>query len=187
MAPLVELITHSATVNHGGGLRKERERVYANPCYWLQAGSRHLPAQPVKTEVSSPKETVPLVLPEIAHQPVPRHYPAIDALAAVADDGSLLLSIVHRGTSSPIRVAVELGGFHAGAKADLYVLSADVPWAANTLKSPEAVKPRETTAEIREGKLLLDVKPFSWYRVRISTRWSRSMNFRSSLCPSKSS
>src|ERR1043166_2183684 len=33
----VELVTHSAIVNHGGGLRKEHERVYANPCHYAQA------------------------------------------------------------------------------------------------------------------------------------------------------
>lgn len=37
LAPFVEMITHSAVVNHGGGLRKEHERVYANPCYYAQA------------------------------------------------------------------------------------------------------------------------------------------------------
>jgi alpha-L-arabinofuranosidase len=98
---------------------------------------------------------------------VPRRYAAIDAMAAVADDGTLLLSIIHRGTSGPIRVAIELGSFHAERKADLYLLSADVPWAANTLRSPETVKPRESTAEIRHGKLTLDLKPFTWCRARI--------------------
>jgi alpha-N-arabinofuranosidase len=31
---LVELVTHSAMLNHGGGLRKERGVVYANPVWW---------------------------------------------------------------------------------------------------------------------------------------------------------
>ncbi len=136
-------MTHSATVNHGGGLRKERERVYANPCYWSQAGfSAFAGARPVRIEVTSPDETAPLVLPGIKGQPAPRGYAAIDALAALADSGSLLISIVHRGSSGPIRTVVDLGKFPAGPKADLYLLSADVPWAANTLRSPEAVKPR---------------------------------------------
>ena len=52
LAPLVEMVTHSATVNHGGGLRKERERVYANPCHWSQAGfAAFAGARPVKIEV----------------------------------------------------------------------------------------------------------------------------------------
>jgi len=168
LAPFVELITHSATVNHGGGLRKERERVYSNPCYWSQAGFAEFAGTwPVKIEVTSPEEPTALVLPPLSHQSAPRRYAVIDALAAVADDGTLLLSIIHRGTSGAIRVAVELGTFHAGPKADLYLLSADVPWAANTLRLPETVKPQESTTEVHNGKLILDLKPFSLCRVRI--------------------
>ena len=168
LAPLVELITHSATVNHGGGLRKEHERVYANPCYWSQAGfAAFAGAQPVKIEVASPQETAPLVLPAMANQSTLRRYAAIDAVAAVAADDTLWLSIIHRGTSGPIRVAIELGTFHAGPQADLYQLSADVPWAANTLRLPETVKPQESTAEIRDGKLILDLKPFTWCRAHV--------------------
>jgi alpha-N-arabinofuranosidase len=168
LAPLVEMATHSATVNHGGGLRKERERVYANPCHWAQAGfAAFASTRPVKIEVTSPEETAPLVLPAMADHSVLRRYAAIDAMAAVADDETLWLSIIHRGTSEPIHVAVEFGPFHAAAKADLYLLSADVPWAANTLRSPETVKPQESTIEIHDGKLILDLKPFTWCRVRL--------------------
>jgi alpha-N-arabinofuranosidase len=168
LAPFVEMVTHSATVNHGGGLRKERERVYANPCHWSQAGfAAFAGARPVRIEVTSPDEAAPFVLPGIKGQPAPHRYAAIDSLAALSESGSLLVSIVHRGSAGPIRVAVELGSFPAGPKADLYVLSADVPWAANTLQSPGAVKPRESTADIRDGKLLLDLKPFTWCRVQV--------------------
>ena len=168
LAPLVEMVTHSATVNHGGGLRKERERVYANPCHWSQAGfAAFAGARPVKIEVTSPEEAAPLVLPAMVNQSVLRHYAAIDAAAAVADDGTLWLSIIHRGTSGPIRVTVELGTFHAAPKADLYLLSADVPWAANTIRLPETVKPQESTIEIRDDKLILILKPFTWCRVRV--------------------
>ena len=85
-APLVELITHSATVNHGGGLRKERERVYANPCYWLQAGFAAFAGAAGQDRSKFAGRDRSAGLARIAHQPVPRHYPAIDALAAVADD-----------------------------------------------------------------------------------------------------
>ena len=120
LAPLVEVITHSATVNHGGGLLKEREWVYANPCYWSQAGfAAFAGARPVKIEVTSPEETTPLVLPGMASQPFGHRYATIDALAAVADGETLWLSVVHRGTSSPIRLTVDLGTFQAGPKADL--------------------------------------------------------------------
>jgi alpha-N-arabinofuranosidase len=34
MGDFVEMFTHSATVNHGGGLEKRKERVWADPCYY---------------------------------------------------------------------------------------------------------------------------------------------------------
>ncbi|MFH1569212.1 MAG: alpha-N-arabinofuranosidase, partial [Gemmatimonadota bacterium] len=37
LGDFVELLTHSAAVNHGGGLRKQRERVWANPVHWAHA------------------------------------------------------------------------------------------------------------------------------------------------------
>jgi alpha-N-arabinofuranosidase len=168
MAPFVEMITHSATVNHGGGLRKERERVYANPCHWAQAGfAAFSGARPVGVEVASPKETAPLVLPELKNAAPQAAFEAIDALAAVADDGTLLLSIVHRGSAGPLRVTVTLEDFAAGPKAEVYSLTADVPWAANSLQSPDAVRPKDSTVEVRGGKLALELKPYTWVRVRI--------------------
>ena len=60
LAPFVEMVTHSATVNHGGGLRKEHERVYANPCYYAQAAfHRFLGATPVATELDAPESSRP--------------------------------------------------------------------------------------------------------------------------------
>jgi alpha-N-arabinofuranosidase len=83
MAPFVEMITHSATVNHGGGLRKERERVFANPCHWAQAGFAALAgARPVAIEVRSNKETAPMVLPKLRSAVTQCSYDEIDALAA---------------------------------------------------------------------------------------------------------
>ena len=37
LSPFFELITHSGTVNHGGGLKKHHEHVYANPCHYAQS------------------------------------------------------------------------------------------------------------------------------------------------------
>ena len=66
LAPFVELVTHSAIVNHGGGLRKEHERVYANPCHYAQAAfAAFAGARPVQVELESAVERAPLVLPEL--------------------------------------------------------------------------------------------------------------------------
>lgn len=166
--PFVSLVTHSATVNHGGGLRKERERVYPNPCHHAQAGfAAFQGARPVPVEVTAPVEAAPLVLPDLKAATSGCRYEALDALAARTGDGGLLLSLVHRGSSGPLRVAVRINDFAAGPRAAVRVLSADVPWAANTRAAPEAVRPREQTAEVRDGRLSLELAPYSWALVRI--------------------
>jgi alpha-N-arabinofuranosidase len=168
LGPFVEMVTHSATVNHGGGLRKERERVYANPCYYAQATFAELAgATPVEVDLESPAEEAPLVLPDLKNAASECRYRAIDALAALRADGDLVLSIVHRGTAGPIRLSVDVEDFKAAPRAEIRTLSADVPWAANTLEHPETIKPRDSTVEVRENKLTLQVQPFTVMRIRM--------------------
>src|SRR5262249_33679028 len=57
LAPFVEMITQSATINHGGGLRKEHERVYAQPAHYVQSAfAAFAGATPVLTEIESAVE-----------------------------------------------------------------------------------------------------------------------------------
>ena len=170
LAPFVEMVTHSATVNHGGGLRKQRERVYANPCHHAQAAfAAFAGATPVAVTLETPMERAPRVLPDLASTAKDAKevaFGAVDALAALAADGSLLVSLVHRGTSGPIRVAIELRDFAPAARADVRTLAADAPWSANSLDAPEAVKPVDSTAEVRGARVEVDLKPYTVTRLR---------------------
>ncbi len=168
LAPFVELITHSAVVNHGGGLRKERERVYANPCYYAQADFAALAnATPVTAELECASEPAPRVLPDLRGATSAARFSAVDALAALAPDGSLLLSLVHRGTQGPVKLEVELSDFNAAASAAVRTLAADAPWTGNTLEHPDAVKPVDSTAAVHDGKLELELPPYTVMCVRI--------------------
>ncbi len=177
LAPFVEMVTHSAIVNHGGGLRKERERVYANPCYYAQSAFAELAgATPVVTEIAAAREHAPRVLPDLKNATPEAPFSAadtlatvrvVDALAALANDNTLLLSIVHRGTAGPIHLTVQLADFQPGATAAVRTLCAAVPWAANSLEKPDAVQPVDSTVAVRDGKLELDLLPYSVLRVRV--------------------
>jgi alpha-L-arabinofuranosidase len=167
LAPFAEMVTHSATVNHGGGLRKEHERVYANPCHYAQAAfAAFAGARSVALTLETPMAKPPRVLGDMKNQPEAA-FGAVDALAALATDGSLLISLVHRGTAGAIRLSVALDGFSAAERAEVRTLAADVPWAANSLKAPEAVKPTDSTVAVRGGQCEIELKPFSVVRVRI--------------------
>ncbi len=169
LAPFVEMVTHSATVNHGGGLRKVRERVFANPCHYSQAMFAPFnEATPVGVELSSGCERLPRALPDINRAGVElEDVPTIDAVAAVRTDGALLISVVHRGAVGPVALAVDLEGFRPGASAEVQTLSADVPWARNTLAEPDSVVPQVSHSPISGRTLSLQVPLYSVTVIRI--------------------
>jgi len=168
LAPFVELVTHSATVNHGGGLSKQRERVFAQPCYYAQAAfSAFAGAAPVAAELNCPNEKAPFVLPDIASAGPDFSYPRVGALAAIAKDRSLLISLVHRGTQSPIDLNISLGSFKPGGAAEIWSLSATAPWLANTLQSPTAVAPTTSTETPVQNAFWVTLRPYTVLRIRI--------------------
>ncbi len=166
LAPFVNMVTHSATVNHGGGLRKDRERVYANPCHYAQAMfAAFADAVPVKIELRSQTQTAPLVLPDLKNVTSSCSYQMIDALAAKSQDRNLLISVVHRGTSESIALEIVIKDSAYTGPVEIQTLTADVPWAANTLEEPEAITPATTTAIIENGKMQISIKPYTVLRI----------------------
>ncbi len=168
LAPFIDLVTHSAVVNHGGGLRKQRERVYANPCYFAQSAfSAFAGATPVAVEIEAAPWEAPRVLPDLRRATPRVSCLEIDAFAALDASGAVLLSVVQRGTSGPVHTSIEVPGFAAAEEAEVRLLSGDSPSASNTLEAPEAVHPVDLTLPVRQGQLSLDLPPYSVARVRI--------------------
>jgi alpha-N-arabinofuranosidase len=169
LAPFVNMVTHSATVNHGGGLRKDRERVYANPCHYAQSMfAAFADAVPVKIELASPTQTAPLVLPDLRNVTSTCSYKTIDALAAKSKDGNMLILLVHRGTSDPVDLEIIIKDSAYTGRAEIQTLSANVPWAVNTLENPQAIIPVNTTAKIENGKMLITTKPYTVLKITAS-------------------
>jgi alpha-L-arabinofuranosidase len=169
LQPFVEMVTHSATVNHGGGLRKERERVYANPCYYANLlFAEFADSTPVKTELSTPQEQAPLKLPDIKRAGGDPEFGVVDAVAAVSVRGILLVSLVNRGTGGPVRTKLNIDGFVLGGKAVVRTVSGEHPWDANTLEYPRRVEIRDSEAEARGGTMSLELPPFSVVQVGLS-------------------
>ncbi len=167
LQPFVEMVTHSATVNHGGGLRKERERVYANPCHYANMMfSEFAEARPVKSELQVASERAPLVLPDIRNDAGDRSFPLVGALAALTKENDLLVSAVNRGTAGDIKLTIHLDGFRA-EKAELVVLTATEPWAVNSLAHPESVHPVRAEATVRENACTLVLPRCSVVKARL--------------------
>jgi len=167
LAPFVEMVTHSATVNHGGGLRKSRERVFANPCHYAQAMfADFAEAVPVAIKLEAPEEEAPLVLGDLRNVSRPCTYKAVDAIAALDADGNLLISIVHRGTSEPVKLDITLNGFAPDPVAVMKTLVADVPWKANTPEDPQAIEPTSVAVTPNRWRSLT-LPPYSFTIMRI--------------------
>lgn len=168
LGPFVDMITHSATVNHGGGLRKERERLYVNPCHYAQSiWTVFAGATPVQVHIKCSAEKAPCVLPDLRRVVSDCSFGIVDALAAIADDGSILISLVNRGATSPVRVTIEFDGFAPGNKALVTRLEGEHPWSGNSLENPDAVAPRVVDHPVKGGHLELQLAPFGITVLRI--------------------
>ena len=171
LAPFVEMVTHSATVNHGGGLRKSRERVYANPCHYAQSMfAAFAGSTPVETELTCPAVHAPLVLPDLRNTGRNWTGKALDVLAARGPDGSLLLSLVHKGTDRPLDLKIDLRDFQPRGTVQIQTLCAEAPWATNTLEAPTTITPTTRTEQLTGTERWLRLPCYSFMVVRIGGR-----------------
>ncbi|QLH78450.1 alpha-N-arabinofuranosidase [Halosimplex rubrum] len=162
---LVEMITHSATVNHGGGLQKERERVWADPCYYGHAmGAPLWGGTPVGVELECATISTEYTFREI--DPV-EDVPALDVMAVLSpDESSLTLMIVNCASrGEPVSLSVDTGAFNAAAEVDRVTLSAETMHAENTRDEPERVTPESSTVTLSDDDPTVTIEPYSLTRL----------------------
>lgn len=108
LGSLVEMVTHSALVNHGGGLRKEREIVYANPVYYARKMySTQSGTIPVRIHVRCP-----MYKSSGRYSPANADVPYMDAVAMVNEEGSELnLILTNRHPRDAMNTHINLSGF----------------------------------------------------------------------------
>jgi alpha-L-arabinofuranosidase len=154
LGDFVELFTHSATVNHGGGLHKGRERVWADPVHHAHAMSAALfGATPVAVALQCAAYSTRATFGFI---PPLTNVPALDVLAALSPDrAALVLMLVHRcATVGPINLVVNLANFRAAPEAEVVTLAADTPYALNSLSQPELIRPCRSLVLVERGRTL---------------------------------
>ncbi|HAK97681.1 MAG TPA: hypothetical protein DCM87_22510 [Planctomycetes bacterium] len=147
---MVELITHSALVNHGGGLRKWREIVFANPVhcasslYSLQTGTI-----PVGLRVACPMfESTGKYLPAV------KDVPYLDAAALIdADGAAVTLIVTNRHPEEALAASVAIANFNAAPEAAVRTIGGASYMAVNTWEDPENVRIVESAAAIAGGRV----------------------------------
>jgi alpha-N-arabinofuranosidase len=168
----VELLTHSATVNHGGGLRKERERVYANPVHYAHAlGHAVAGGTPVAVRLACATFSTQHAF---GHIPPLHEVPVIDAMAVISVTGSLVLTLVHRsGDCGPLDLTIDLDSFRAQNRAAIITLAGQTWFDRNTREAPEKITPRRTQITLgAETQLVLTLPPFSITQITLKEAMS---------------
>lgn len=161
-----ELITHTGAVNHGGGLQKQKECVWADPCHYSHAmGAALFGKTPIGVDVACDTISVDASYDEFD---VDVEYPILDAVAGV-DGDDLALVVVHRGSGvGDVETRLDLGGAVAADSARVTTLAADSMAAENTLEDPERVIPETTTACVDDDTLQLTVPEYGLVQVTVS-------------------
>jgi alpha-N-arabinofuranosidase len=169
MEGTVELLTHSATVNHGGGLHKARERVWASPVHYAHAMAASMAGgTPLKVKAACDTYATTHVFGQI---PPLQDVPVLDAMAALSADGErLTVTLVNRSATEPVEVRVAIEDLAVGAEAELVCLSGGTMYDQNTLEEPERIVPQASTVQVERGteghpEVRLPVAPFSLLRL----------------------
>ncbi|XVH33089.1 alpha-L-arabinofuranosidase C-terminal domain-containing protein (plasmid) [Haloferacaceae archaeon DSL9] len=165
LGSFVEMLTHSATVNHGGGLQKKRERTWPDPAHY---GHQLLAAlgggTPIGIDVRCDVTHTEHSFGDIR---------AIDAMTvidavAVEQNDSVVLTVVNRSRGDkPVGLTVDVSAIAAGETATLTTLSADEMDAENTYDEPNRVSPESSTASVRDGEIAITIPSYSLTRLNI--------------------
>ena len=155
----VELITRSALVNHGAGLRKDREFVYANPVYYAnRLYSKQSGRWPVRLRVTGP---------QFRHEGLPT-LPAVedasylDAIALLSDDGKELnLLVTNRHPSEALETKIALDGYAAQSKVLVRDVTGPDFMADNSFNKPDNIIIKVRNAESRQDGLTYSFPPCS--------------------------
>jgi len=148
LGDLVELITHTAVMNHGGGLRKHREFVWKNPVQLAHEMYIHLAERiPVGLTVTSPTFSVSALY----DLPAVEKAAYLDAVAVVHAAGTeLSLMVTNRHPDTALTTDIVLHDFASRGTVTVHTLAGDSPTAQNSFEQPEAVRIVKST--VRAGK-----------------------------------
>ncbi|OIP05717.1 MAG: hypothetical protein AUJ96_10255 [Armatimonadetes bacterium CG2_30_66_41] len=162
---VVELVTHSALVNHGGGLRKEREFVYPNPVHWCH----YLYA----TQDCDRLAPVTLACPGYDSPGAPsidaaKNVPYLDCLALTDAEGKkLTVFLVNRHPTTGFDVRLHVAGRPETEEAHVQTLTGDSYMAANDREHPNRVALASSAVVVEHGDATVRCPAHSLVRVSL--------------------
>jgi len=158
LGSLVEMVTHSALVNHGGGLRKQQEIVFANPVYYARKlYSTQSGTIPVRINVRCPTYKS-----SGRYSPKGKDVPYLDAVALMDDsDSKLNLIITNRHPREAINTNISLHDFAPTGDVSIQTHTADSYMSRNGLDRPDEIGLEESSLRIDGTELSYSVPAHS--------------------------
>lgn len=137
---IVDIFTHSAILNHGGNMIKERGLVCVSPVYYALQELRKLSgARPASFILDCPFSDVPEWQPEWAGAE-PQKFPLVDIMPLVKD-GGLHIIIINRSPDKAMDMTFNISGGDYKKNYTLYELTGESINAMNEVHHPNRVKP----------------------------------------------
>ncbi len=159
LGDLVEMITHSALVNHAGGLGKGREFVWQHPVnltsrlYSTQSGRI-----PVRLRVTSPTFSVP----RFHDLPAVQNAPYLDAVALLNDGGNeLTLLVTNRHPSETLTAEITWHDFALHADVTTHTIMGADFLSVNSFEQPDAVRLAQGKTKAERTGLTYSFPPHS--------------------------
>lgn len=155
---LIELITRSALLNHGGGLRKEHSIVYANPVWHvLQLYGAQKGTIPTPAATSSPMiHTTGQWIGDAAQ------LPGLDAMGLLDERGKTWsVFVINYDRERAIDAELHLANFPARSRVEGAVVAADSFDSRNTLADTEAVSVVTFDTTCQDGRIRHTFPPVS--------------------------
>ena len=170
---LVELITHSALVNHSGGLAKERGRVYPHPLWWAlylygtQQGRIPLELIGEYGTLSCSSQWLSPTKPA----------PVLDAVALIDENKTqIAVMLTNRHPRDKMDLEVTVTGNNISSRGRLWSLSGESFMDKNTFDAPDKVSVQKSTVTRKDGSFALTLPPHSVNRLDVSLILNQNFN-----------
>lgn len=165
MGEFVQMLTHSATVNHGGGLQKERERTRPDPAHYGHVLLSDLAGgTPLGIDVACEAVETDASFGDIE---AIDELPVVDAMAVEREDELVVTVVNRRSADASIELTVDLGEVATGDRATMTTLNADEMYRENTYDDPDRVTPSTDRLALDGETLSLSLPPYALGRLTV--------------------
>ncbi|SET93516.1 alpha-N-arabinofuranosidase [Draconibacterium orientale] len=159
---LVELVTRSALMNHGGGLRKDRGIIYSQPVYWshfMYSSQNGTIPLDVKTDSPVFASTGKYVINK-------ENISTVDASALLDETGnSASIFICNRDAETAQKVELTIEGFNPKKEAALMMIESNDLALRNSWENPETIAPVFDKITVKGNTVKYTIPPLALVRI----------------------